>query len=109
MVKSKVSKTKKCPVCNKSAGAGTFVCAGCGYWIHPRCGDYKVKYLHDPNTDPSTLKCSNCKSRDFSSSSPSDNNPNPGYPNPGSATLEEDREVNSEKANPNNAPETLKF
>ena len=63
MVRSKVTnaKSKKCPVCEKNAGAGTFECVGCSNWVHPRCGDYKVKFLQDPTTDPKMLMCKKCK------------------------------------------------
>ena len=40
-----MSKYWICPVCNKKAGGGTFVCTGCQpeKWVHLKCGGYNIE------------------------------------------------------------------
>ena len=48
-----------CPVCDKKAGGGTFICTICLQWTHAKCGGYDVKSLK--KHDKLSLVCNNCK------------------------------------------------
>ena len=58
----------KCPVCDTVTGCGTFLCMGCAWWVHPKCGGYtKLEVQSAGKTDAKNdLKCNNCKQVDFS-------------------------------------------
>lgn len=53
--------TYECPVCEKSAARGAFLCTGCvpEKWVHIKCGGYTYSELKQLEMDE--LRCNNCK------------------------------------------------
>ena len=52
----------KCPICNTRAGHGTFLCRGCSFWIHPKCGGYTKAAVQEAGSEGTDhlLRCNNC-------------------------------------------------
>ena len=55
-----------CPVCETKATSSTFVCRGCGYYVHFKCTRFKTyKMYMNTGAGEEELRCDNCEQVSF--------------------------------------------